>query len=63
MTIKELQNVTQCRIFIERTDGDGSVIRTEYGGGYPALMIAEIKIVHVDMKGFVLCVELEEGGS
>ena len=63
MTIKDLQNVTKCRIFIERTDGDGSVIRTEYGGGYPALMIAEIKIVHVDMKGFVLCVELEEGGS
>lgn len=63
MTIRDLQDVTKCRIFIERTDGDGSVIRTEYGGGYPALAIAEIKIVHVDLKGFVLCVELEEAGS
>lgn len=63
MTIKELQDVTKCRIFIERTDGDGSVIRTEYGGGYPALEIAEIKIIHVDLKGFVLCVEIEEGGA
>jgi len=60
MTIKELQNVTQCRIFVERMDGDGSVIRTEYGGGYPALVIAEITIVHVDLKGFVLCVKLED---
>ena len=63
MTIKELQNVTKCRIFVGRTDGDGAVIRTEYGGGYPALEIAEIKIIHVDTKGFVLCVEIEEGGA
>ena len=55
--------MTKCRIFVERTDGDGAVIRTEYGGGYPALEIAEIKIIHVDTKGFVLCVEIEEGGA
>jgi hypothetical protein len=61
MTIKDLQDVTQCRIFIERTDADGAVLRTEYCGGYPALLIREIKIVHVDLKGFVLCVELEDG--
>lgn len=60
MTIKELQDVTKCRIFVERTDGDESVIRTEYRGGYPALKIAKVKIVHVKMEGFVLCVELED---
>ena len=63
MTIKELRKVTKCRIFVERTDADGAVRRTEWLGATRDWQIADIKICHMDLIGFVLCVELEEGGS
>lgn len=63
MTIRELRAVTKCPIYIERTDMDGDVIRTEYLGATRDWQIASIKIVHAEMHGFVLCVELEEGGT
>ena len=60
MTVKELKQVTKCRIFVERTDADGSVRRTEWLGATRDYQIEEIKIIHVDLTGFVLCVRLKE---
>lgn len=63
MTIKELRKVTKCHIFVERTDDEGAVIRTEYTGSARDYQVANIKITHVNPEGFVLSVELEEGGA
>ena len=63
MTIKELKKVTKCRIFVERTDADGAVRRTEWLGATRDYQISNIKIIHADMAGFVLCVEIEEAGA
>jgi len=63
MTIKELRKVTKCHIYVERTDDDGAVRRTEWLGATRDYQIANIKIVHVDLVGFALAVELEEGGA
>ena len=66
MTIKELKAVTKCHIFIEYTDCDGSVRRTEWTNGEKDYQIADIKIIHANTPGFIgfaLAVELEEGGA
>ena len=63
MTIKELRKVTKCHIYVERTDADGAVMRTEWLGSARDYQIANIKIVHVKNEGFALAVELEEGGA
>ena len=60
MTIKELRKVTKCQIYIEQTDMDGAVRRVEYTGGVRDPQISEVKIVHKQFAGFVLCVLLEE---
>jgi len=63
MTIKELRAVTKCHICVERTDDDGAVHRTEWLGSKRDYQIATLKIVHVNLLGFCLAVELEEGGE
>ena len=63
MTIKELRKHTKCHIFIERTDSDGAVRRTEWRGATRDYQIADIRIGYVDLVGHVMLVELEEGGS
>lgn len=64
MTVNELKKITKCRIFIEWTDSDGRIQRTEFfGSTNKEYRIAELKIVHMDLHGFVLCVELEEEGA
>ena len=63
MTIKELRAVTKCHIFVERTDDDGAVRRTEWLGATRDYQIARLRIVYVDLMGFCLAVELEEGGE
>jgi len=63
MTIRELKKVTKCRIFVERTDMDGAVRRTEWLGATRDYQIANIKIIHAELAGFALCVEIEEGGA
>ena len=63
MTVKELRKVTKCHIFIERTDADGAVRRTEYLGATRDWQICELKIVRDPMEEFVLCVRLEEEGA
>ena len=60
MTIKELRKVTKCRIFVEWTDDEGAVRRTEWLGATRDYQISNIKIVHVDLVGFAMAVELEE---
>lgn len=60
MTIKQLRKVTKCHIFVERTDDDGAVRRTEWLGATRDWQIVNIKIVHEGFTGFVLCVELGE---
>ena len=62
MTIKELKDVTACRIYIERTDTDGDVRRVEYVGGLREMQVTKLKIIHAEC-GFALCVELEDGGA
>ena len=62
MTIRELKDVTACRIYIERTDTDGCVRRVEYVGGLREWQVTKLKIIHAEI-GFALCVELEEGGA
>ena len=63
MTIRELRKVTKCRIFVDQTDADGAARRTEWLGATRDFQIANIKIVHVDLVGFALCVELEAEGT
>ena len=60
MTLQELRNVTKCHIFVEYTDGDGTVRRMIYQGGAPDRRVSNIKITNVKLYGFVLAVELEE---
>lgn len=62
MTLKELKAVTKCPIFIERTDTDGAARRTEYLGASRDWQVESLKIVHVEMVGFALAVELAEEG-
>ena len=62
MTIKELRKVTKCHILIEWTDSEGAVKRTEWTNGGKDWQIRNIKIVHADVLGFSLAVELEEDG-
>lgn len=62
MTIKELKDITACRIYIERTDTDGAKIRVEYVGGLRDMQVTSLKIIHADC-GFALGVEIEEGGA
>ena len=61
MTIKELRKVTKCHIFVERTDADGDVRRREWLGATRDYQISNIKIIHADLIGFALAVEIEEG--
>ena len=66
MTIKELKAVTKCHIFIEWTDGDGCIRRTEWTHGGKDYQIGNIKIIHANTPGYIgfaLAVELEEGGA
>jgi hypothetical protein len=63
MTIKELRKVTKCHIFVERTDSDGAIRRTEWLGATRDYQISSLKIIHVDLLGFALAVELEEAGA
>ena len=60
MTIKDLRKVTKCPIYVERTDDEGAVRRTEWLGATRNWEIVNIKIIHVNLVGFVLCVELGE---
>ncbi len=62
MTIKELRKVTKCHIFVERTDSDGAVRRTEWLGSTRDYPIENIKIIHVDLVGHCLAVTLAEEG-
>jgi len=63
VTIKELRKVTKCRIFVEQTDMDGAVRRTEWLGATRDYQIASIKIIHAELVGFALCVTIEEAGA
>lgn len=60
MTLKELKRVTKCPVYIERIDTDGAVQRTEYRGSDRDWTVESIKIIHVELIGFALCVELAE---
>lgn len=60
MTLKELRKTTKCFIFIKRTDEDGNISRTEYLGGRRDWQVLDISILHVDLIGFALGVELGE---
>ena len=64
MTVKELKQVTKCHIFIEWTDSEGDVRRTEWTHGGKDYQIDSIKIIHANTPefiGFALAVELVEG--
>lgn len=61
MTIKELKQATKCHIFIEWTDSDGDVRRTEWTHGGKDYPIESIKIIHANTPefiGFALGVEI-----
>ena len=60
MTLKDLQDVTKCKIYIVYTDGDGVLRTARYTGGAPGRQIAKIQITRVNIDGYVLAVELEE---
>ena len=63
MTIKQLKAVTKCHIFIEWTDSDGDLRRTEWTHGGKDYPISNIKIIHANTPGYIgfaLAVELEE---
>ena len=63
MTIKQLKAVTKCHIFIEWTDSDGDIRRTEWTHGGKDYQISNIKIIHANTAGYIgfaLAVELED---
>ena len=60
MTIRELRKCTKCHIFIQKADTDGTICRAEYTGGRRDWEITELRIIHVELVGFALCVELGE---
>jgi hypothetical protein len=60
MTLKDLRQTTALPIYIRRTDDDGNVQRTEYTGGRRDWDVVDITIIHVDLIGFALGVELGE---
>ena len=66
MTLKELKQVTNCHIFIERSNKSGVSWRVEWTeeDGDGDWKIENIKIVHANTEGYIgfaLCVELEKG--
>ena len=65
MTIKELKQATKCHIYIEWTDSDGDVRRTEWTHGGKDYPIENIRIIHANTPefiGFALGVEIAEDG-
>lgn len=64
MTITDLNKITKCHIYIERSNNSGVDWRYEWTGQDGDWEVKNIKIIHAETPeyiGFALCVELEEG--
>jgi len=60
MTVKDLQDVTKCKIYIVYTDGDGVIRMAKYTGGAPGRQISKIDISRTNLDGYVMAIELED---